>query len=88
MPDLDPPKRVHNLTLIFAISGLFIENESRFLINFTIITYQLKFSCTLRTSSHVLEYQMCKQVLWCRHFVVYLQNAFIYKYRLYMQERQ
>ena len=39
-PDFDPPKRVHHLTLIFAISGLFIENESRFLINFTIITDQ------------------------------------------------
>lgn len=29
-PDLDPTKRVHRLTIIFYISNLFIENESRF----------------------------------------------------------
>lgn len=28
--DLDPPNHVHPLTLIFAISGVFIENESNF----------------------------------------------------------
>lgn len=32
--DLGPPKRVHFLTLIIAIAGLFIKNESRNLINF------------------------------------------------------
>lgn len=51
--DLDPPKRVYNLTLIFAISDWFIENESSFfLINFTIITSQVKFNDNSRTSYH------------------------------------
>lgn len=50
-PDLDPPKPVHLLTLIFAISGLFIKNKSRFLINVIIITNQLKFNYNLRTLS-------------------------------------
>lgn len=36
LTDLDPPNRIHRLTLIFAISGWFIKNESRFLIKFTI----------------------------------------------------
>lgn len=36
--DLDPPKRVHSLTLIFVNFGWLIGNEGRFLINFTIIT--------------------------------------------------
>lgn len=46
MPDLDPPKRVHNLTLIFAISGYDMENESRFLINFIINTSKFKLKIT------------------------------------------
>lgn len=37
--DLDPQKRVQHLILIFAISVLFIKNESRFLYNFTIPSY-------------------------------------------------
>lgn len=36
-PDLDSPKCVHHLTLNFAISRLFIENECRCLINFSIL---------------------------------------------------
>lgn len=39
--DYDPPKLGYHLTLIFfAILGWFFENESRFLFNFTLITYQ------------------------------------------------
>lgn len=38
--DLDPPKLVHRLISSFAILGCCIENESRILINLTIITYQ------------------------------------------------
>lgn len=34
LTDLDPPKRVHRLTLCFAVSGWFIENESRFFNSF------------------------------------------------------
>lgn len=80
--DLDSPKLVHHLTLIFAISDLFLEIERRFLINFTIITYQLKFKYTLGTSSRpVLKYQRFEQILWCRQFVVCFQNALIYNYR-------
>jgi hypothetical protein len=51
---IDQPKRVHHLTLIFAISEAFIENESRILINFTIITNQIKLDYTLQTP-----FQMC-----------------------------
>lgn len=47
--DLDPPKRVRHIAFIFANSGLFIENEGRFLINFTITTYQIKFNYRLQT---------------------------------------
>lgn len=35
--DLDPSKRVHHLTRIFAILSWFFENDSRLLINFTIL---------------------------------------------------
>lgn len=52
-PDMDPLKRFHRLILIFPISSLFIENESRFLIKFTIITYHLKFIYSLRTGHHL-----------------------------------
>lgn len=34
--NLDPPKCVHHLTVIFAISVWFSENKSRFLIYFSI----------------------------------------------------
>lgn len=50
--DFDLPKRVYYLALIFAISGRFIENKSRFLNNFTFITYQVKFIYSLRASSY------------------------------------
>lgn len=36
------PKRVYHHTPIFAIQGWFFEKESEFLINFTVITYQVK----------------------------------------------
>lgn len=36
--DLDSPKLVHHISFIYAISDWFIENESRFLINFKVIT--------------------------------------------------
>lgn len=55
--DLDPPKRVHHLALMFAISSGFIENESRFLINFTITTNQVQFNYghhSPRVSSYVI----------------------------------
>lgn len=52
--DLDLPKRVHHLTLIFAISSWFIESFSRFLINFTINTYHVECNKSLQTS-----YNMC-----------------------------
>lgn len=52
---VDPPKRVHRLTLIFAISGLLIENNSRFLFNFTTITYQLKNSVIPQGHHHACE---------------------------------
>jgi hypothetical protein len=42
--DLDPPKRVHHLTLIFTILKSCIEKESRFSINFTLLTNQIKFT--------------------------------------------
>lgn len=35
---------------VFAISGLFIENKDMFFINFTLVTEQLNFSYSLRTS--------------------------------------
>lgn len=46
--DLDPPKHVHNLVLIFAFSVCFIENKSRFLIHF-FKNYQIKLNYSLRT---------------------------------------
>lgn len=48
--DLDLPKRVHYHTLIFTISSWFFENESRFFIYVTVITYQVKFNHSVRTS--------------------------------------
>lgn len=78
--DFDPPKSVHHLTLIFASSGLFIENNERFLHNFAMITYQVKLNYSLRTP-HVFKYQRCKQLLWCRHVIVYLQNVLIHQLR-------
>lgn len=47
--DFDPIKRVHQLTAIFEISGFFMENENKFLINFLIITHRVKFIHSLRT---------------------------------------
>lgn len=47
--DIHPPERAHHLTLIFAISSWFIENESKFLINLTIIAYRVKLNFSLRT---------------------------------------
>lgn len=38
--ELDPPKRVKHLTLIFTISDLLIE-KSRFLIYFSIVIYHV-----------------------------------------------
>lgn len=48
---LDPPNGVYHLTRNFAISRLFIETKSRIFINFTIITYKLKFKFSLLTLS-------------------------------------
>lgn len=50
--DLDQKKRIHKLTLIFAILRWLIEKR-RVLINYAIITYQLKFQFSLQTSSHM-----------------------------------
>lgn len=41
LTDLNLPKHVHVLTLIFSISGLFIENENKFLIYFSKIFYHV-----------------------------------------------
>lgn len=53
-PDLDPPKCPPPYSH-FAISGLFMENESMLFINFTIITHQFNFNkyYTLRKSSRM-----------------------------------
>ena len=40
-------------TIISAILGLFVVNESNFLINFLIIAYQIKFKYSLLTSSFI-----------------------------------
>lgn len=65
IPCLDPPKRVNPHTLIFAISALFIENKSRFLILF----YNNNFSDIIQLYRaniipHLLKYKRSKQVLW------------------------
>lgn len=73
-PDLDLPKRVHHLSLIYAIF--------RLLINFTIITYKVIFNYNLRTSSHTCWHT--KGLSRCSGAVIILfcfQKAFIYKYR-------
>lgn len=63
--DLDPTKRVHHLTLIFAILGWYIENKSRFFTKFRIITYQLNISYSLPIISNVLKYQKCSLLANC-----------------------
>lgn len=37
----------------------------------------------MEINTHVLKYQRFKQVGWCKHFVVYLQNDLISKYRFF-----
>lgn len=38
---LDPPKRIHHLTLMFAMSGWVIEEKSKLLNHFSLIIYQV-----------------------------------------------
>ena len=44
---------VHQLTLMYAILGLFTENEIRLLIKFLINANQIKLKCSLLTSSFI-----------------------------------
>lgn len=62
-------KLVHNVNLIIAISDFFIENESRLLNYFTIITYEVKFNYSLRR--HIVR----------SYFVVYLPDIISYEKR-------
>lgn len=38
---LDPPKRIHHLTLMFAMSGWFIDDKSKLFNHFSLIIYQV-----------------------------------------------